>query len=162
MYRPAVGRYAPRATVEDNFEANASVVQGYPNTREFIEKIVRELKIRFYRPKTVKAYRSALRSLFRWFGNKPHRVKREDVREYLLYLVDAGAASGTVANHLAAIRTSFDKFCLRQVTFGLMVPRRAKRLPVILSPQEVISIIQAAPSLRDKLVLGLMYATGIG
>ena len=42
------------------------------------------MKIRFYRPKTVKAYRSALRSFLRWFGNMPHRVKREDVREYLL------------------------------------------------------------------------------
>ena len=76
-------------------------------------------------------------------------------------MVDAGAAAGTVANHLAAIRTTFDKFCLRQVTLGLIVPRRAKKLPVILSSQEVVTILQAAPSLRDKLILGLMYATGM-
>jgi hypothetical protein len=43
----------------------------------------------------------------------------------------------------------------------LAVPRRAKKLPVILSPEEIIAILQAAPSLRDKLVLGLMYATGM-
>ena len=76
-----------------------------------------------------------------------------------LYMLDAGAAFGTVANHLAAIRTIFDKFCLRDVTFGLVVPWRSKKLPVILSPDEVASILQAAPSLRDKLLLGLMYAT---
>ena len=87
----------------------------------------------------------------------PHRLTREDVREYLLYLVDAGLSSSTVSNHLAAIRTAFDKFCLRQVTFGMVVPRKPKRLPVILSSEEVIALLQAAPSLRDKLLLGLMY-----
>ena len=155
------GRYAPRERVEDLYQLTASVVTGCPTREEFLRLIIRELKIRFYQPKTVKAYRTALRSFLRWFGNFPHRATREDVREYLLYMVDAGAASGTVANHLAAIRTAFDKFCLRNVTFGLAVPRRSKRLPVILSPDEVASILQAAPSLRDKLLLGLMYATGM-
>ncbi len=77
------------------------------------------MKIRFYRPKTIKAYRNALRSFLRWLGNQPHRVQREDVREYLFYLVDAQAASGTVANHLAAIRTTFNKFCLLVAPHGL-------------------------------------------
>jgi hypothetical protein len=48
-------------------------------------------------------------------------------------MVEAGAASGTTANHLAAIRTAFDKFCLRDVTFGLVVPRRSKRLIEVLN-----------------------------
>jgi site-specific recombinase XerD len=160
-YLPARGRYAPRAQVDDYLQDSESVVQGYPSANEFVETIVRELRIRFYQPKTVKSYRNAIRSFLRWFGTFPHRVTREDVREYLLYLVDAGAASGTVANHLAAIRTAFDKFCLRRVTLGLAVPRRPHRLPVVLSAKEVIALLQAAPSLRDKLLLGLMYATGV-
>ena len=155
------GRYAPRDLVEDPLQFSQSVIQGFPTTDDFLRQIVRELKIRFYQPKSIKTYRHALRSFFRWYGNWPHRVTREDVRQYLLYLVEAGAAAGTVANHLAAIRTAFDKFCNRQVTLGILVPRRAKKLPVILSPEEVITLLQAAPSLRDKLILGLMYATGM-
>lgn len=116
------------------------------------------MRIRFYQPKTVKPYRSHLSSLHRWFGAPPHRLTREDVREYLLYLVDAGASSSTVSNHLAAIRTAFDKMCLRQVTLGLAVPRKPKRLPVVLSVEEIKVLLQAAPSLRDKLLLGLVYA----
>lgn len=42
-----------------------------------------------------------------------------------------------------------------------MSPRRAKRLPVVLSEPEVLRLLEAAPSLRDKLLLGLMYATGL-
>ena len=58
------------------------------------------MKIRFYQPKRIKSYRNALRSLLRWFGASPHRLTREDVREYLLDLVDAGLSSSAVGNHL--------------------------------------------------------------
>lgn len=160
-YAPPRGRYAPREVLEDRLASQASVVRGKPAAAEFMYKIVRELKIRFYQPKTVKNYRLAILSLLRWFGGQPHQVSGEDVREYLLYLVDAGAASSTVNKHLSAIRTVFDKLCGRQLTLGLVTPRRPKRLPVILSPDEVLAILQAAPSLRDKLILGLMYATGM-
>jgi site-specific recombinase XerD len=142
-------------------QPSASAVQGRPDADEFVRLIVREMRIRFYQPKTVKSYRNEIVSLLRWFGAPPHRLTREDVREYLLYLVDAGLSSSTVSNHLAAIRTAFDKLCLRQVTFGMVVPRKPKRLPVIPSSEEVIALLQAAPSLRDKLLLGLMYATGM-
>jgi integrase/recombinase XerD len=160
-YQRARGRYAPRSRVEDLLQPSVSVVQGRPSPDEFVRLIVREMKIRFYQRPTVKSYRNEIVSLLRWFGAPPHRLTREDVREYLLYLVDAGLSSSTVSNHLAAIRTAFDKMCLRQVTLGLMVPRKAKKLPIVLSPQEIIALLQAAPSQRDKLLLGLMYATGM-
>jgi hypothetical protein len=66
-----------------------------------------------------------------------------------------------VSIHLAAIRTAFDKMCGRAVTLGLETPRRPKRLPVVLSGSEVIRLLEAAPSMRDKLLLGLMYAAGL-
>ena len=44
---------------------------------------------------------------------------------------------------------------------GLEAPRKPKRLPVVLSTGEVVRLLEAAPSLRDKLLLGLMYGTGM-
>lgn len=60
-----------------------------------------------------------------------------------------------------SIRTFFDKFCYRDVTLGLATPRKPKRRPVVLSTREVARLLQAASTIRDKLVLGLMYATGM-
>jgi len=97
----------------------------------------------------------------RWYGGPPHRVTREDVRWFLLYLVDAGVGSSQVSTHLFAIRIAFDKMCHRQVTLGLTTPRRPKKLPVVLSVEEVQRLLEATPTLRDKLLLGLMYATGM-
>lgn len=161
VYTLPRGRYAPRQRVNDQLEVSNSVVQGCPDTNEFIDRIIREMRLRFYQPKTIKSYANALRALLRWFGGSPHRLTREDVREYLLYLVDAGASSAWVSVNLSAIRTAFDKMCHRQVTLGLASPRRPKKLPVVLSVPEVQRLLQATPSLGDKLLLGLMYATGM-
>ncbi len=163
-YIPARGRYAPRERVEDYLAPSHAVVdlpRQKPSAADFVRLIVRELKIRFYSAKTIKTYRNDLARMLRWFGNPPHLLTREDVRCYLEFLVDAGASVSQVGNHLSAIRAAFDKMCGYTVTLGLQSPRRGKRLPMVLSAEEVTRLLQAAPSLRDKLLIGLMYATGM-
>ena len=65
------------------------------------------------------------------------------VRCYLEVLVDGGASSSWVGVHLSAIRTAFDKMCGRSVNLGLETPRRPKRLPIVLSAQEVVRLLEA-------------------
>ena len=158
---PARGQLAPRENVVDRYSTVHPIVSGFPTTAQFHRAFVRELKIRCYQPKTIKSYRNILSRFLKWFGNMPHKVSREDVRCYLEDLVDGGAKSDYISQSLAVIRTAFDKFNGRQVTLGLATPRRPKRVPVVLSENEVRQILQAARSLRDKLLIGLMYATGM-
>ncbi|NUQ62853.1 MAG: tyrosine-type recombinase/integrase [Pirellulales bacterium] len=132
-----------------------------PTAAEFVRKIVRELKIRCYKQKTIKSYRLALSAVLRWYGGPPHEITREDVRDFLELLVDGGAGSSTISGHLSAIRTAFDKMCGARITLGLLTPRRPQRLPIVLSEPEVLRLLDAAPSLRDKLLLGLLYAIGV-
>ena len=132
-----------------------------PSAMRFINDIVREMKIRNYTSGTVDMYRSAAASFMKWSGWPPNRLTREHVREYLEYLVDSGQSAATVSWHLSAIRTTFDKLCFQDITLGLTIPRKGKRLPVVLSKPEVQRLLQAAVSLRDKLLLGLMYACGL-
>lgn len=162
-YSAAEGRFAPRQQVVDQLATRAVVDldMSEPSTAEFMQSIVRELRIRFYKQKTVHSYRRMLVQFLRWFGAPPHLVTREDVRCWLEAVVLGGASSSTVSKHLSAIRTAFDKMCGRDVTYGLRTPRRQNRLPVVLSENEVLRILEAAPSLRDKLLLGLIYATGV-
>jgi site-specific recombinase XerD len=163
-YRPPRGRYAPRKPLEDHFEPCMAVVDlptDTPTPSQFVREIVREMKIRFYQWPSVKTYRNALICFLRWFGGLPHEVTKAHVRCYLELLVDGGASASWVSNNLSAIRTAFDKMCGRNVTLGLLSPKKPKRLPVVLNSNEVLRLLQAAPSLRDKLLLGLMYASGV-
>ena len=127
----------------------------------FFRAIFREFKLIGYRDNTKANYRSVLFSFARWLGASPSRVTREHVREYLEYLIDSGQAMKTVALHLSCLRTSFDKLCYVDLTLGIASPRTGKHLPVVLSRPEVERLLMSAVSLRDKLLLGLMYACGV-
>ena len=132
-----------------------------PTAAEFVRAIQREMKIRFYQQRSIKSYRKCLEAFLRWCGRPPHQITKEHVRCYLEVMVDGGAGSSWVGNNLSAIRTAFDKMCGRSITLGLQTPRRPKRVPVILSSKEVIRLLESAPKLLDRLLLGLMYAAGL-
>ena len=160
-YSPPRGRHAQRDDIEQMQPLTHSVTSGRPTTKRFLHEIERELKIRFYTHNSVRNYISQLRSFLKWFGNEPNKVTREDIRCYMEILVDGGASSSQLSGCLSAIRTGFDKMCLRDVTLGLVTPRRPKRQPVILSPTEVTRILTAAPTVTCKLAIGIMYAAGL-
>lgn len=163
-FRPARGRYAPRAAIIDVTAATHAVVdldREPMDARAFVRRIDRELKIRFYQPKSRRSYLHVLTSFLRWLGGPPAAATPATIREWLELLVDGGASSSAVSVHLSCLRTVFDKMCFRELTLGLMSPRRPRTLPVVLSVEEIRRLLTAAPSLRDKLLLGLMYATGM-
>lgn len=165
-YRAAIGRDAPRDQVIDtrDFRSEMAAVDlraQRPSQREFVRMMYRELKIRNFKTKTIKAYIGALKSILRWSGRLPHQLDREMVKEYLLYLVETDRGFSHVGVHVSAIRTAFDKFCFLDIILGIETPKRDKKKPIVLSKDEVRRLIEAAVTLRDKLLLGLMYATGM-
>ena len=60
LYRPAVGNFAPRETLQDHLAPTHSVVSGKVRTSDFLEIIKRELRIQFYQPNTINNYVIAL------------------------------------------------------------------------------------------------------
>jgi len=162
-HRPARGRYGPRRRIEDTLDPKPWIIdfdQTTPHPAVLVRLAIRELRIRYYQQRSVASYRRALCGFLRWFGASPSFVTREDVKDYLELLVEGGASASWVNVHISALRTIFDKMCGRSVTLGLIAPRRSRTIPVILSPNEVVRLLRGAPSMRDKLMLGLMCATG--
>ena len=159
-YRKARGRNHSQDRIEDSIQTH-SIIRGRPSVAAFLQIVERELRIRCYRPQTIKIYIGCIKNLLNWFGREPHKVNRETVKCFLETLVDGNVDSSSLAVYISAIRTGFDKFCCRDVTLGLSTPRQRKRVPVVPSRNEVIRLLQAAPSMRDKLAIGLLYATGI-
>jgi integrase/recombinase XerD len=162
-YRPARGRRAVLPALEDHLEPPVPAIDltRQPSAEEVITAVVREMRIRFYQPKSIKSYRTALQNLFAWHGGQPHEIAREDVRAFLEHLVNERAGASWVSIHISAIRTAFDKMAGASLTSGLATPRRARHLPTILSKEEVVRLLEAAQSLRDKLLIAMMYATGM-
>ena len=155
------GRKAERPELVDTHRIKTPLREGVLTIDQFISEVVAEMKIRMYSPNTIKNYRSQLVAFFRWFDNGLNRVRRGHVREYLLLLVETGASRSRITGAMAALRTSFDDFFCQQHTVGLVTPRVKRKLPTTIGANEVKRTINACTKMRDKLLVSLLYATGM-
>ncbi|MFG0262958.1 MAG: tyrosine recombinase XerC [Novipirellula sp. JB048] len=126
---------------------------------------------------TIKAYREDLFAMMEWFRATRGEVPRADalspqeLRTFQAALQEAGYARTTIARKLASLR-SFYRFAMRQgiATLNpakpLRNPRRQRKLPHVLSSDEVGRLLLAPPShdpagLRDRAILETMYSSGL-
>ena len=110
-YLLARSRYGPHRAVVDVTAATHAVVdlrRDQPTAEELAAAIARELKIRFYQPKTRKAYAGVLDAFLAWLNAEPHTATRDHVRAWLELLVDGGAQSSWGSVHRSCLRTAFD------------------------------------------------------
>ncbi len=122
-----------------------------------------ELQRRNYAQSTVRSYIKAIEDFARYFGKSPERLGPEHMRQYQVHLFrDRNLGAGTVEGRAAALRFLFIKTLHRpylpdQIPF----PKRARRLPTVLSPEEVALLIDSAKNLMHRAILMTLYATGL-
>lgn len=126
---------------------------------------------------TIKAYREDLFGLMEWFtatqGKVPHpdQLSPLDLRGFQAALSEAGYARATISRKLASLR-SFYKFAMREGIAStnpakpLRNPRRQRKLPHVLTTEEVGRLLTAPPAgdvagLRDRALLETMYSAGL-
>jgi site-specific recombinase XerD len=122
-----------------------------------------EFQRRNYAQNTVRSYIKAVEDFARYFGKPPERLGPEHIREYQVHLFrDRKLAASTVEGRAAALRFLFVKTLRRpylpdQIPF----PKRPRRLPIVLSPEEVALLIDSAKNLMHRAILMTLYATGL-
>ena len=128
------------------------------------QRMLEELQRRNYSQATIEAYIFAVQEFAKYFGKSPERLGAEEVRRYQLYLINMKQlASQTVKVRMSALRFFYWKTLKRRdLHFDDMpLPKAPMKLPVVLSPEEVTRLIEAASSLMHRTILMLLYATGI-
>lgn len=122
-----------------------------------------ELERRNYSANTVRTYIRTVEDLARYFKRRPDRLGPEHIRQYQAHLFrDRKLAANTVAQRVAAlrffyIRTLGQEWNLDRAPY----PKRPRRLPNILSPQEVARLIDAARNPFYRVIVMTLYATGV-
>jgi integrase/recombinase XerD len=128
------------------------------------QRMLEELQRRNFSPSTIRGYIRSVRDFAAYFHRPPDQLGADEVRQFQLHMLrDKKLAPGTVANRMAALRFLFKKTLKRHdPEFDDMgLAKRPKRLPVVLSPEEVTQLIEAAPNIRHRTILLLLYATGL-
>lgn len=128
------------------------------------EVLRREMKLRNYSFRTVKSYRSHLRTLVKYFSPRhPRELSDEDIKEYLLNLVEVKRISADSLNQvLNAIRFLYVELYKRPLVLGdIHRPRRHRKLPVVLSQEEVERVLNVVKNLKHRCLLMVTYSGGL-
>jgi len=127
------------------------------------ERMRREMVVRKLSTRTQESYIAAVGGLARHYQRSPDRIGEDEVRDYLVHLVEERKLSWSSVNvSLAAIRFLLIHTLHRDMKrFRLPTPRRSGRLPEILSREEVGRILEALANLKHRTLLMTAYAAGL-
>src|SRR6202142_4259577 len=122
-----------------------------------------ELQRRNYAQNTVRAYIHAVEDFAKYFHRSPDRLGPEHIREYQVHLFrDCKLLPGTIEGRSAALRFLFVKTLRRPyLPDHIPFPKRQKRMPTVLSQEEVARLIASAQNLMHRTMLMMLYATGL-
>lgn len=125
--------------------------------------MLEELGRRNYSDRTARGHISAVADFARHFGKPPDQLGPDELRSYQAYLLKRRKlAVNTVVARVAALRFFFVRTLKRhEFRQELPYPKEQRRLPTVLSLEEVGRLIDAASNLKHRAVLMILYGTGM-
>lgn len=125
-------------------------------------RMIEDMTVRNLSPATQRSYLHAVAKFSRFFGRPPDRLDLEDVRAFQVHLVSSGISWPALNQTVCALRFFYG------VTLGhgeiperIPYARAPRKLPVVLSDDEVVRFLEAVPSLKSRAALTTAYAAGL-
>ncbi|HMQ75718.1 MAG TPA: tyrosine-type recombinase/integrase [Flavobacteriales bacterium] len=149
---PAAARPTTAATALSNVQEDA------------LATMRRKLEIGRYSPRSIQVYLGATKQLFQHFPNKhPNDIRTEDIEAFQHHLASVRKVSNSTLNQAVnAIRYYYMNVLgdERRVSF-IERPRSERKLPSVLSEEEVTAILGSVANLKHQCILMLIYSAGL-
>ena len=125
-------------------------------------RMIEDMTVRKFVEKTQKDYIRHVKDLTAFLGRSPGTATAEDLRRYQLHLTDTGVRAPSVNSAVSALRFFFSITVDRAaVTKPLTYVAEPRKIPVVLSPEEVARFLEAAPGPKYKAALSAAYGAGL-
>lgn len=125
-------------------------------------RMIEDMTVRNLSPATQRSYVHAVAKFSRYFGRSPDRLGLEDVRAFQVHLASSGISWAALNQTVCALRFFYG------VTLGhgdiperIPYAREPRKLPVVLSADEVVRFLEAVPGLKTRTALVTAYAAGL-
>jgi integrase/recombinase XerD len=125
-------------------------------------RMIEDMTVRNLSPATQRSYISAVSKFSRFFGRSPDTLTLEDVRTFQVHLASKAVAWASLNQTVAALRFFYGvTLGMAEVPERIAYAREPRRLPVVLSADEVVRFLEAVPSLKARTALTTAYAAGL-
>ncbi|MDD5770604.1 MAG: tyrosine-type recombinase/integrase [Candidatus Gracilibacteria bacterium] len=147
--------------------------------QDYIQNLQRELKYRNYSPRTIEVYSTCVEYFLKYIKNDISAISKETIIDFTLHLQSKNKAPKTINIYKEAIKFFYaniiSSFLESRSTHGkggrdlgfednifdIKLSRETKRLPIVLSKDEILKIIEITTNQKHKLLLSLSYASGL-
>jgi site-specific recombinase XerD len=126
------------------------------------QRMIEDMTVRGFTPATQRGSLSTVADFTAFFGRPPDQAGAEDLRRYQVHMRSQGASATTMNAAVSALRFFFGVTLGRDdASVGMTTVREPRRLSVILCPEEVARLLDAAPDLKAKVALSVSYGAGL-
>src|SRR6266700_2316940 len=125
-------------------------------------RMIEDMRVRGFTEKTRSDYVRNVRAFAAFIGRSPDAATAEDLRRFQLHQTQIGMQPPSINSAVAALRFFFNVTLDRpDLARRLTIVREPRRLPAVLSVEEVTLLLQAAPGAKYKAALGTAYGAGL-
>mgnify|MGYP002725601745 CR=1 FL=1 len=126
------------------------------------QRMIEDMTIRGFAAKTQKSYLRMVRDFAAFVGRPPDAANTEDLRRYQHHMRTSGATATSMNAAVSALRFFFSVTLARgDAGVGLTTVREPRKVPVVLSPEEVARLLEAAAGAKYKAALSVAYGAGL-
>jgi len=126
---------------------------------EFLDNIRVELRISKNSDYTIRNYLRANSELLEFIKKNPEDITTDDVKLFMSEKLTEQAAS-TIIVFLSALRFAFSNILNKDITAGIKRPRRERKIPAVLTKDELKRLLAAISTKKSRLMVSLTYACG--
>jgi integrase/recombinase XerD len=127
---------------------------------ENLQKLESELKLRGFSDRTVKMYLFYNHKFLEFIKKEPEQVTEDDVKSFIAKKMNDGASAKSVVLIKAALKFFYDEVLKKNVV-TFKPPKVSKKLPVVLTRDEVKRMIESTRNEKHKLIIMLLYSSGM-
>ena len=125
-------------------------------------RMTEDMTVRGFTASTQRGYLAAVENFTAFLGRSPDSSDAEDLRRYQLHMRSNGASATSMNAAVSALRFFFGVTLGRgDAQVGMTTVREPRRLPVVLSPEDVRRLLDAAPGLKYRAALSVAYGAGL-
>ena len=133
-----------------------------PRVSPLRRRMIEDMTVRNLSPATQRSYLHAVAKFSRYFSRSPDRLDIEDVRAFQVFLVSQKISWPALNQTVCALRFFYGITLNRpEIPERIAYAREPRKLPVILSADEVVRFLEAVPSLKTRTALTTAYAAGL-
>ena len=127
------------------------------------ERMINDMRLHGFSDRTQDSYVRSVEGLTRYFMRSPDTLDEEALRQYFVHLTcERKLARPTVTIALSGIKFFYEKTLKRDWSLtGVPTPKREKKVPVVLTHEQVRAILSRVRTLRHRACLSLIYACGL-